>query len=347
MAAALLGNLNALVLDFVARLKVGGTHLTFGHLEQFPILPPSAYTESDLSFIVPRVLELTYTSYSMAPFAGDLNFNGQPFRWDDFRRHLLRTELDAWYAKSYGLTRDELCYVLDPADVMGVEYPSETFRGLKSSETRLYGEFRTRRLVLEAWDRQAAGEIPASELDMIPQVATALPSIQPVEYARLDDGAWVNRALLPDRNADAYGALAGILHALEGPTPQDVVRLAYRFALVPRKLTPLLDETNRALWLRLVGPEAQPNPYNVAEMVATVDAPFGQALRTLRSQGAIAENGAAGTWALGTAVSGLDFDAPLECRARFALDAVRSMGIDRLMGSMQPEEVEWLERRLA
>ena len=288
MIAALLGNLNALVLDFVARLKVGGTHLTFGHLVQFPILPPSAYAESDLSFIVPRVLELTYTSHSMAPFALDLNSNGQPYRWDDGRRHLLRTELDAWYAKAYGLTRDELCYVLDPADVKEMGYPSETFRGLKNNEIRLFGEFRTRRLVLEAWDRQVAGDVPASKQDRFLQVVTALPSIQTVDYASLDNGAWVNRALFPDRDADAYGALAAIIHALQGPTPQDIIRLAYRFALVPKKLTPLLDETNRALWLRLVGPEARPNPDNVAEMVATVDTPFGHALRTLRSQGAIA-----------------------------------------------------------
>jgi len=33
------------------------------------------------------------------------------------------------------------------------DYPTETFRGLKSNEIRQFGEYRTRRLVLEAWDR--------------------------------------------------------------------------------------------------------------------------------------------------------------------------------------------------
>ncbi len=37
---------------------------------------------------------------------------------------------------------------------MGDDYPSETFRGLKKNETREFGEYRTRRLVLEAWDAQ-------------------------------------------------------------------------------------------------------------------------------------------------------------------------------------------------
>ena len=40
---------------------------------------------------------------------------------------------------------------------MGEDYPSETFRVLKKNEISRYGEYRTRRLVLEAWDRLAAG----------------------------------------------------------------------------------------------------------------------------------------------------------------------------------------------
>lgn len=98
------------------------------------------------------MLELTYTSWSLQPFARDLGYEGEPFPWDEDRRARLRAELDAWYARAYGLTRDELRYVLDPADVMGPDYPSETFRVLKDKELRRFGEYRTRRLVLEAWD---------------------------------------------------------------------------------------------------------------------------------------------------------------------------------------------------
>lgn len=78
---------------------------------------------------------------------------GKPFAWIPERRALLRAELDAYYAKFYGLTRDELRYILDPADVYGDDYPTETFRGLKNNEIRQFSEYRTRRLVLEAWDR--------------------------------------------------------------------------------------------------------------------------------------------------------------------------------------------------
>lgn len=154
--AALLANLDSLTLDFIARVKVGGTHLTYGYLKQFPILPPDRYTDADLEFIVPRVLELTYTADDLAPWAADLGYTGDPFPWNPERRAQLRAELDAYYARIYGLTRDELCYILDPADVMGDDYPSETFRVLKNNEMREFGEYRTRRLVLAAWDRLEA-----------------------------------------------------------------------------------------------------------------------------------------------------------------------------------------------
>lgn len=153
LAAALLADQCSLVHDFVARQKVGGTHLKYHTKKQITNLPPSRYTTADLDFIVPRVLELTYTAHDLAPWAHDLGYEGGPFPWDPNRRAILRAELDAYYAHLYGLTRDELRYILDPADVMGPDYPSETFRVLKNNEERQFGEFRTRRLVLEAWDR--------------------------------------------------------------------------------------------------------------------------------------------------------------------------------------------------
>lgn len=153
----LIANLSALVLDYCAKIKVAGLHLTSGYLKQFPILPPSFYTEPRLAFVVPRVLELTYTSHSLAAFARGLGYDGPPFVWDEERRAHLRAELDALYARAYGLSRDELRYILDPADVKGPDYPSETFRVLKDKEIRQYGEYRTRRLVLAAWDRMEVG----------------------------------------------------------------------------------------------------------------------------------------------------------------------------------------------
>ncbi|MBF0140171.1 MAG: hypothetical protein HQL74_07820 [Magnetococcales bacterium] len=166
----LVANLSSLTLDFTARHKVGGTHLNFFIGEQLPILSPGQYSQADIAFIVPRVLELTYTAHDLEPFAVDLGYHGPPFPWDPERRSHLRAELDAYYAKLYGLTRDELRYILDPADVMGPDYPSETFRVLKDKEMKAFGEYRTARLVLAAWDRLERGE---SLTTVAPNISTA------------------------------------------------------------------------------------------------------------------------------------------------------------------------------
>ncbi|CAK6700545.1 Eco57I restriction-modification methylase domain-containing protein [Synechococcus sp. CBW1107] len=158
LLVCLLANWQCLTLDFCARNKVGGTHLTYSYLKQFPFLPPSTFSQVAIAFIKPRVLELTYTSHDLKPWAEDLGYDGPPFFFDPERRALLRAELDAFYSHLYGLTRDELRYILDPADVMGPDYPSETFRVLKNNEIRYFGEYRTQRLVLEACDRLFGGE---------------------------------------------------------------------------------------------------------------------------------------------------------------------------------------------
>lgn len=88
----------------------------------------------------------------MTAFARELGYQGAPFAWDEVHRAQLRAELDAWFALAYGLSRDELRYVLDPKEIMGADYPSETFRVLQKNEIAKYGEYRTARLVLGAYD---------------------------------------------------------------------------------------------------------------------------------------------------------------------------------------------------
>jgi hypothetical protein len=168
LVSGLVGNVTSLVFDFVARQKIGGANFNFFIPKQLPVLQPDRYTAADLACIVPRVLELTHTAQDMQAWADDLlaampsadprppEQHGTPlppFPWHPERRAQLRAELDAYYARLYGLTREELRYILDPTDVMGEDYPSETFRVLKNGEIREFGEYRTKRLVLEAWDR--------------------------------------------------------------------------------------------------------------------------------------------------------------------------------------------------
>lgn len=120
-------------------------------LRQAPILPPSAYTPADIHFVVNRVAGLTRNHDSInACWLTD-----QPtYAFGTAEERLqIRAELDAFYAVKYGLSRDDLSFILDPQEAEGPDYPSVTFPGLRTKEMKLYGEFRTRRLVLEAYDR--------------------------------------------------------------------------------------------------------------------------------------------------------------------------------------------------
>lgn len=86
----------------------------------------------------------------MQDFARDLG--SDVVELDAGLRAQMQAELDAYYGKLYGLTRSELEFLLEPESVKP-GYPSETFSVLKRNEEKLFGEYRTKRLVLEAWDK--------------------------------------------------------------------------------------------------------------------------------------------------------------------------------------------------
>ena len=162
-SALILANLNSLPLDWAARLSVGGVNMNFFIVKQLPVLPPEAYLEEAcqgmryVELVVPRVLELTYTAHDLQGFARDLGYDGPPFLWDEARRHRLKCEIDAIFAHMYQLDRSDLEWILDaPA-------PSSSFPGLKRSELQEFGEYRTQRYVLQAYDQLAQGELPNLE----------------------------------------------------------------------------------------------------------------------------------------------------------------------------------------
>jgi hypothetical protein len=67
----------------------------------------------------------------------------------------LRAELDVLVARDlFGLTRDEMRYVLDPADILGPDCGFQTFGALERAERRQSKSksFVTRDLILSTWD---------------------------------------------------------------------------------------------------------------------------------------------------------------------------------------------------
>lgn len=146
LAGALLACLSSFIFDFNARFKVGSVHLNFFISEQLPVLPP-ADLSCHSAFITPRVLELTYSAYDMAEFARDLGDIQGPFCWNDERRLVIRAELDALFFHLYGITRDDVDYIL------------ETFPIVKRKDEAKYGAYRTKDLILSIYDRMAAAGV--------------------------------------------------------------------------------------------------------------------------------------------------------------------------------------------
>jgi len=165
---------SSLAHDYVARQKLSGTHMTYGVVNQLAAPTPGSFEAPLLGvadtalaeWIRPRVLELTYTSHRIAPYAADVlglppgADPGPPFRWLPERREQLRVELDAAMFHLYGLARDEVEHVMD------------SFVVVRKYEERDHGEFRTKRLILATYDAMAEaasrGTIYVSPLDPPP-----------------------------------------------------------------------------------------------------------------------------------------------------------------------------------
>lgn len=129
--------------DYIARQKVGGTNFNFFHMAQLPVLGPDYFITpwtDDATWFRSRCVELIYTSQSMARAAGALGDSGQPFHWDDERRSRIRAELDAAFFHLYGVPRDDVDYIMD------------TFSIVRRKDEATYGEYRSKRLILEVFD---------------------------------------------------------------------------------------------------------------------------------------------------------------------------------------------------
>ena len=152
LVADLYANLLSIPFDYCARQKVGGLSLKYFTMRQLPTLRPGTYAMPApwapsiqiRDWLLPRVLELTYTAWDLKAFAEDCGDAGPPFVWDPERRFQLQCEIDAAFFHLYGISQDDTAYILD------------TFPVLERSEKRQYGEYRTKCMVLEVYDALTA-----------------------------------------------------------------------------------------------------------------------------------------------------------------------------------------------
>ncbi|MEV8404256.1 DNA methyltransferase [Streptomyces niveus] len=140
--------MSSFAVDYVARQKISNSHLKFFTIHQLPVLPPNVgesrcpwSDESNNSWFMQRVVELAYTSHDMRAYAATLGDTGQPFRWISERRRVLRAELDAAVFRLYQISRED------------VEHIMESFNTIRREDEASHGTYRTRDLILDAYDR--------------------------------------------------------------------------------------------------------------------------------------------------------------------------------------------------
>jgi hypothetical protein len=157
-AAALIAAQSSLVFEYVARQKISGPVVRAAGWKQLPVPTPDML-EPHLRFIVPRVLELVYTSPDMGPFSRDLDdCREDPFAWDPDRRASLRAELDAFFFRLYGIDgRDDVEYIIDTLQVRA--------DGLERAESRGDDSRLARKLTLAAHDRMTEADAAGAEYE--------------------------------------------------------------------------------------------------------------------------------------------------------------------------------------
>ena len=85
-----------------------------------------------------------------------MGYVGPPFAWDIDRRAIVRTELDAAAFKLFGIERDDAAHILD------------AFPIVSDRDISRYGEYRTKRLILERFDAIVTGTEYQTVLDPPP-----------------------------------------------------------------------------------------------------------------------------------------------------------------------------------
>lgn len=356
VAAALYANLCSFICDYAARQKIGGASLTYFILKQLPVLAPSTYAMETAwqrgvrlcDWLLPRVLELSYTAWDLEPFARDIGYEGSPFRWDGERRFALRAELDAAFFHLYGIPREDVDYVLD------------TFPIVRRNDEKSHGEYRTKRVILEIYDEMAEAirsESPyQTRLNPPPadprvahpprkggQIIPLRPSVRPQPAKQPTAPPAPHREALPwtpqllpmvaaktglapsagrwgiPLTGEALGtmALAAVLRNIDRPASREEVERAVVLTVLPSLLQSKFDAQMGPTWRQAIGADNMG-----VNSIAVLAIPWAQVIRHAIAEHILQFDD--GMWSAGTGVS----DAPsdeLDARALVSLAWLESV----------------------
>lgn len=201
------------------------------------------------------------------------------------------------------------------------------------------GEYRTGRLVLQAFDQLADGTLSTE----VAQPASG--TVKEGKSSRLADGAWSRP--LAELRGETGAMLVALLKAMETPLPARHVRLAAILALEPRLLHAQLTREQSSKWLHLIGDEAKPLPKGTPQFVPPSDQNWGAVVRGLRTRGALIEDAKAGTWGPGKGLDKIETGGWPDGRAGFVLDIIRASGDQTLLATLPAELKRWLDAEAA
>ncbi len=323
-------------------------NIKFFVLEQAPVLSPEQMDQevdwlgaTAIEWLKSRLLELWFTNVELEAFARDLGFGGRPFIWNKIRRLAIQAEIDAAMLHLYGLTREQSEWVLN------------SFTVLRKYEERDHNEFRTKRLVLAAYDAMAEAKAartayisplsppPADPSLCHPSSAEDTPLIELPVLDSLPNSAWTWPATIQPRDRLRYAAQYALWQMVPA-TDGAHIRFVIASLAEPALLTPMLTGAERDQWVRLAGPEALPLQ-GVVRLRPAINQAWRSMFEILITSGQLAES-ANGAWVRGQhfGTAGLDANSSHAQRAAFAMAAVRAMEIGKLASAVaQEDNVIW------
>jgi hypothetical protein len=360
---------NSLVMDFLVRKKVS-LHITNTILDSLPF-PRLQRDDTRTVRLVGLAARLTCTGEEMRGFWNLLANDGLlpavdrsatlPVFSAESERQGARDHIDAIVAfEIFGLERSEFSYVLD------------SFPIVERRDREKYGEYRTKRVVLEIYDAMAEATRTSqpyqTRLDPTPADAgVAHPdrggSVVPLRPATCPQPevrpAAAAAAMVPDLTAVAanhwarphtlergeiQASILAVLKAYGAPLDRRQARLAALLCLEPHLLAPQLDKAEKAHWARVVGTDAE------KAATASIDATtqeWGAALTGLRGRERLIENLQQNTWASGTGIDAIDTRGWADGRAGFVVNVLRRLQaatqMDAIVLQLPTPIRKWLE----
>ncbi len=193
-AAAFTANANSFVFDFCCRQKVSGTHVNIWIFKQLPAIPFETYAQpcpwalhpqstihdppTLRDWLLPRVLELTYTAWDLEAFAADClteaNSEQRVASGEDISSHSpfathhspeeASSEQRMANGKDAGVSSSSLSPLVPrsspllsafPTPRHAVSYIMDTFPIVKRKDESKHGTYRTKETILQIYDALA------------------------------------------------------------------------------------------------------------------------------------------------------------------------------------------------